>query len=86
MLALLRRRCDDAGGQASWAAANGVSPQYVNDVLHGRREPGEGILRPLGLERVVTYRRVAASALSSRNPKSGRRLYAKKRTFTESGK
>ena len=57
VLALLRRRCDEAGGQAAWANANGVSAAYVCDVLHGRREPGDGILRPLGLEKVVTYRR-----------------------------
>ncbi len=57
VLALLRRRCDEAGGQAAWASANGVSAAYVCDVLHKRREPGDGILRPLGLEKVVTYRR-----------------------------
>ena len=37
--------------------AAGVSQQYVNDVLKGRREPGESILKALGLERVVSYRR-----------------------------
>jgi DNA-binding transcriptional regulator YdaS (Cro superfamily) len=57
VLALLRRECDKAGGQAAWAKAAGVSPAYVSDVLQGRREPGEGILRPLGVEKVVTYRR-----------------------------
>jgi hypothetical protein len=57
VLALLRRRCDEAGGQKAWAKANGVSAAYVCDVLNGRREPGDGILRPLGLEKVVTYRR-----------------------------
>jgi DNA-binding transcriptional regulator YdaS (Cro superfamily) len=58
VLALLRRQCDEAGGQAAWAKAVGVSPSYVSDVLVGRREPGAGILRHLGLVRVVTYRKV----------------------------
>lgn len=52
----LRKECRAAGGQKAWAEAHGVSPQYVNDVLHARREPGESILRALGLRRVVTYR------------------------------
>lgn len=58
VLALLRRRCEEAGGQAAWAKANRVSPAYVSDVLNGRREPGWSILRPLGIERAVTYRKV----------------------------
>lgn len=33
-----------------------ISPQYLCDVLHGRREPHQ-ILRRLGYERVVTYRK-----------------------------
>lgn len=41
--------------QASWAKANGISPAYVSDVIQGRREPGEKILKALGLKRVVSY-------------------------------
>ena len=41
---LLRRQCREAGGQSAWATANGVSPQYVCDVLNARREPGDMIL------------------------------------------
>lgn len=58
VLDLLRRDCAKLGGQAAWAAAHGVSPAYVSDVLNGRREPGESILRALRLERAVTYKRV----------------------------
>jgi DNA-binding transcriptional regulator YdaS (Cro superfamily) len=58
VLALLRRECEKAGGQAAWAKAAGVSPAYVSDILHGRREPGESILRALEMVKVVTYRRV----------------------------
>lgn len=38
------------GTQAAWAAANGLSKQYVNDVLKGRRTGGEKILAALGLK------------------------------------
>jgi DNA-binding transcriptional regulator YdaS (Cro superfamily) len=55
--ALLRRECDKIGNQAAWAKAHGVSAAYVSDVLVGRREPGDAILRALGLVRVVTYQR-----------------------------
>ena len=57
VLALLKRRCASAGGQAAWAKAHDLSPAYVSDVLNGRREPGAGILRALGVERVISYRR-----------------------------
>jgi DNA-binding transcriptional regulator YdaS (Cro superfamily) len=53
--AMLSRECRAAGGQASWATANGVSPAYVSDVLNARREPGDSILRALGLRKVVRY-------------------------------
>ena len=35
-----------------------VSPQYLSDVLSGKREPGAKILKCLGLERVVMYRKM----------------------------
>lgn len=41
----------------TWCEANAVSPQYVVDVMRGRRAPGRKILTILGLERIVTYRR-----------------------------
>jgi len=41
--------------QAAWAKSNGISPAYVSDVIQGRREPGEKILKALGLKRVVSY-------------------------------
>jgi len=56
LLSRLKKLCDEAGGQKAWATANGVSQQYVNDVLAGRREPGDAILNAMGIERVVTYR------------------------------
>lgn len=55
--ALLSTRCKEAGGVAPWADGHGVSSTYARDVIAGRRPPGEAILRALGLERVVTYRK-----------------------------
>jgi hypothetical protein len=52
----LRAAVDSVGDQKTWAQAQDLSPSYVNDVLRGRREPGESILVALGLERVVIFR------------------------------
>lgn len=41
------------------AAELGISPQYLGDILAGRRSPGEKALRRLGLRRVVLYERVS---------------------------
>lgn len=58
LLAILRARTRKLGSQADLARELGVSTGYLNDVLQGRAEAGDKILRPLGLERVVAYRRV----------------------------
>jgi len=55
VFARLRKACSAAGGQSAWAAQNRVSPQYVSDVINGRTDPGESILRALGLARRVRY-------------------------------
>lgn len=59
--ARLRAACRDAGGQSAFAAAGGVSAQYVNDVMAGRRDAGESILRALGLRRIVRYVEIRAT-------------------------
>ena len=41
--------------QREFAGRIGISPQYLNDVLQGNREPGEGLLRPMGVKKVVSY-------------------------------
>jgi hypothetical protein len=43
--------------RAKIAREIGVSPQYLHDVLNGRRGVGDRILAYLGYERVVSYRR-----------------------------
>jgi transcriptional regulator with XRE-family HTH domain len=57
VIAAIRKAADEAGTQKALAARLGVSDSYLADVLNGRKDPGEAILEPLGLERVVTYRR-----------------------------
>lgn len=46
-----------AGSQKAAARNLKVSPQYLSDVLNGRREPGKSILNALGYEKRVTYHR-----------------------------
>ena len=52
---LIRETCRRAGSQKNWAAQSGFSAAYLCDVLEGRRAPGNAILVPLGLRRVVSY-------------------------------
>jgi transcriptional regulator with XRE-family HTH domain len=56
---VLRKRLGD-GTQRELAGVLGISPQYLNDILSGHREPGPKLLEGLGLERIVTYRRKRA--------------------------
>lgn len=41
--------------QAEYAEMRGVSTAYLSDVLNGRREPGEKLLKAHGMKRVVYY-------------------------------
>jgi hypothetical protein len=58
----LAAACKRAGGQKAFAEAHCLSNSYVNDVLHGRRDAGDGILDALGLVRVVRYKRMNPKA------------------------
>lgn len=51
----LRAACREAGSQTAWAEANGISVAYVSDVVRGRRDPGDSVLRGLGLQREVRH-------------------------------
>lgn len=48
-----------AGSQKAFAQQHAISEQYVADVLHKRREPGQKILDALGYEKMVFYRKRA---------------------------
>jgi hypothetical protein len=81
LVAELRQACLNAGSERRWADFQGISPSYVNGVLRGRHKPGVAILAPLGLERVVIYRRVpkpqAVQDLEARFPERVKQGYGK---------
>ena len=43
------------GSQKAAAKRWGISPQYLHDVINGRRQPGKSVCDALGFERVVVY-------------------------------
>ncbi len=57
IVALMRTAIDKAGSPDALAAQWGISVQYIADVLRGYRDPGKSILKALGYERVVLYRK-----------------------------
>jgi len=73
----LRQACADAGSMARWADFHGITESYPCRVLRGEIGPGPAILDALGLERVVTYRRVpkpqAVQDLEARFPERVKR-------------
>jgi transcriptional regulator with XRE-family HTH domain len=59
LIHLLQNLVKVAGSQKALADELRISPQYLGDVLRGRREPGEAILSRLGLEKRIYYVRVS---------------------------
>jgi len=49
----LLKQVKRAGSQQAAAAALGISAQYLNDLLRGRRDASEAILDKLGLRRII---------------------------------
>lgn len=62
VIAILRSRCAAAGGQQAWARRFGFSPQYVCDVLKGRRDVSEAVANALGFVREVRFRKLGSQA------------------------
>lgn len=54
----LQRAIDKEGTASAWCQKNEIARGYVSDVLSGRQEPTGKILDALGIERVVSYRRI----------------------------
>lgn len=50
------------GGAAEFSRKHGLSNGYIGDALANRRDPGPKILNILGLEKIVTYRKVKTNA------------------------
>lgn len=55
VLALLRRKVEEAGGQTRFAEANGLHQGHVSCILRGYQKPGPMVLTVLGLKIVRTY-------------------------------
>lgn len=52
---------EQEGSQTAAAKRLHVSAQYLNDVVHGRREPGTKIYAAMGYRREVQYCKVGGS-------------------------
>lgn len=52
-----------AGSQKAFAKEAAISEQYLSDVLNGRRDIGDKLLKWFGLERVISYRRTDGGSL-----------------------
>jgi hypothetical protein len=55
ILKALNKCIKDAGTQVAAAKRLGISPAYLNDLINGRRSPGEKVLAGLNLKKIVTY-------------------------------
>jgi DNA-binding transcriptional regulator YdaS (Cro superfamily) len=53
ILDAIRKRVKSAGSQRAAAESIGISQQYLNDVLRGRKQPGPKFLAFFGYERTV---------------------------------
>lgn len=53
--AMLRRKCSEAGGQASWARKYNIAPPNLNDMLLGRRHLSPALLRALELRKEIVF-------------------------------
>jgi plasmid maintenance system antidote protein VapI len=63
-LAELQRRLDGKT-QTALAEELGISVGHLNDILMGRRAIGPQVLKALGLERVVSYRKTRGEQASA---------------------
>lgn len=54
-LAFVRKEAEKYPSQKDAAAAWGISPSYLSDILRARRKPGKTILSAFGLEQVEHY-------------------------------
>jgi transcriptional regulator with XRE-family HTH domain len=57
VIRILKRRVAQAGSQKQVAEDLEISPQYLNDLLQGRRELSDNLLEKLGLARKIVRRR-----------------------------
>ena len=55
---LLRAAIDQSGSGRKWSAEHGVKQPEVSRTLNGQIDPPPSILAALGVERVITYRKI----------------------------
>lgn len=55
LIARMQREVAKAGSQKAYASVLGISEQYLCDILRGRRELGEKVLKALKVRKVVLY-------------------------------
>lgn len=55
MRAIIGDRVHEEENQAATAHGLGISPQYLSDILRGRREPSQTVASALGYDRVTIY-------------------------------
>ena len=63
MKKMLETAVNISGSQKVFAKQAGISEQYLSDVLNGRRDIGDKLLKWFGLERVTYYRRIDGGQL-----------------------
>jgi hypothetical protein len=60
VIAKLKKMTSTRGSKSGLAVDLGISPQFLGDVLAGRREPGTKLLSAMGLEKVIFYSKIKA--------------------------
>lgn len=55
VLDMIKREVKLRGTQTAYAKEIDCTVQYLGDVIHGRREPGAAVLKPLGLRKIIGY-------------------------------
>ncbi len=55
LIKLLHKRAERCESWTRLAESLDISPQYLQDIKDGRREPGTKFLKAMGLVKVVTY-------------------------------
>lgn len=55
VLADLRREVAEAGSVAAWCRTHDFTPQFIGDVLHGRRNITENLGKALGYHKVTRW-------------------------------
>lgn len=55
-VAHLKKQVEIIGSQKEAAEAWGISTQFLNDLLRGRRDPSPAILNALGMKKEVDYK------------------------------